>query len=541
MNKKMLPTTLGLLQLTDDVVRYMKPVSSLDIYDGATKNFHEEGLFSVSIFGRTGTEQRDQNFSYIDIKVAILHPKIYLDLVRLKGLYGGILSGRETAIWDPALKDFVSDSSPNAGTGYSFFMQHFKDLYFKPNKSPARQQRIELLNRFRNQATTSRIAVIPAGLRDLEVGADGRETKDEINDLYYRMISISNTIARGRDMESSVYDISRYHLTMTMVEIYNLLKRMLEGKKGIILDKWAGRKITHGTRNVIAAMDTSADVLGAPNAPSYDSTVVGLFQCIKALTPLTMHFLKNGYMANIFDKGESKVQLINKKTLRRELVSISPLTRDRWTTKEGLLSVINAFVDEEARHRPVTAEGYYVALVYKAPGVFKVFYDIADLPDGFDRQYVHPMTLAELLYLSGYRRWNSYFWSTTRYPVAGDDSIYSSRIYLKTTTVGQIRKELGDDWQPLGDEYIAYEYPDSNSNAWVNTQNPHSSRLKGMQADFDGDTGSGTALMTDEALEENRRYLGTKRAWVSADGKMRASAKYDTVELVVHNLTRQLV
>ena len=54
---------------------------------------------------------------------------------------------------------------------------------------------------------------------------------------------------------------------------------------------------------------------------------------------------------------------------------------------------------------------------------------------------------------------------------------------------------------------------------------------------FDGDTGSATILMTREALEENEAYLGTRQAWVSTDGKLRASAAYDTLELVVRNLT----
>lgn len=54
---------------------------------------------------------------------------------------------------------------------------------------------------------------------------------------------------------------------------------------------------------------------------------------------------------------------------------------------------------------------------------------------------------------------------------------------------------------------------------------------------FDGDTGSGTGLMTDEALAENKRFLGTRQAWVSADGRLRASVNYNTIELTVLNIT----
>ena len=161
---RMAPTTIWLLQLTDDVVKYLRPVTSLDINDGMTANFHDDGLYSTTIFGKVGTEERDKNFSYIDIKTSILHPKIFDDLCRLKGLYKGILSGKETARFDPSLKDFVADQSSAAETGYSFFMRHFKRIEFKRNKSPSRQLRVELIEKYRDQATTTRVAVIPADL-----------------------------------------------------------------------------------------------------------------------------------------------------------------------------------------------------------------------------------------------------------------------------------------------------------------------------------------------------------------------------------------
>lgn len=537
MDTRMLPANIWLLQLTDQVVSSLKPVTSLDIYDGSTANFHEDGLYSVSIFGRVGTEERDKRFSYIDMKASVLHPKIYRDLVRLKSLYGEILSGRSTARFDPEARDFVSDKGPDAETGYSFFMRHFHDLEFKRNKSNSRNMRIDFIEKYRSQATTSRLAVIPAGLRDLEVSESGRKTKHEINDMYYKVLSISNTIARNRDMESSALDIPRYSLTLAFLEIYSTLEDMIEGKKGFMLNKWASRRIMHGTRNVLSIMETSAPSLDAPNAPSYDSTVLGLFQVIKALTPITIHLLRTRYLANVFSEYDAQVPLIDKRTLLPEMVSISPETRDTWTTREGLLSVINSYNDKEARHRPVVIEGRYLALVYKGKDTFKVFYDIRELPEGFSRKDVSPITLCELLYLSGYDRWNSYYTQVTRYPITGIDSIYPSRIYTKTTINGEVRYELDYNWQRNSTAKPALEFPKRELNAFLDSQSPHSSRLKGLGADFDGDTGSSTTIMTDEALEENRKYLASRKAWVSPDGRLRASASYDTIELVVLNMT----
>lgn len=540
MRQKMLPTELWLLQLTDDIIRYLTPVTSLDIYDGATSNFHDQGLYSTTIFGKVGTAERDQNFSYIDIKTPILHPKIFDDLVRLKGLYRGILSGKETARFDEQLKDFVADQSPSAETGYSFFMRHFNRIEFRRNKSPSRQLRVDFIEKYRNSATTSRIAVIPAGLRDLEIDSTGRATKNEVHDLYYKLLSISNTIIKTRDMESAALDIPRWSLTMTFVQIYELFKSMLEGKKGFLLNKWGSRKIAHGTRNVISVMDTSSEHLDAKNAPSYDSTVVGLYQTIKGLTPVTIHLLRTRILASIFTDGDSMVPLVDKQTLQQEMVNVSPETKDKWTTKEGLLTVINSFSDVEARHRPVDIEGRWLALIYKGDDMtFRIFNDIRELPEDLDKSKVTPLTLCELLYLCGYDKWNTYFLSVTRYPVATDRSNYPSRVYVKTTTVGEVRRELGHDWEPLGEDHVALEFPRSDIASFMNTQAPHSSRLVKLGADFDGDTSSGTYIMTDEALEELNHHLGTRNAWVAPDGSLHASANYDTIKLVVRNLTRR--
>lgn len=539
MENRMLPTELWLMDLSDERVRYVKPVSSLDIYDGATVNLHPEGLYSVDIFGHAGTYERDITLSYIDCKVPILMPKIYKDLIRLKGLYEGILSGKETAIFDEELKDFVSDNSERANTGYWFFMSRFKDIVFKKTKSPSRHDRVEFIEKYRNRPTTTRAVVIPAGLRDIEID-NGQTKKHEINDLYYRLISISNTIFLV-DEDSPVYDLQKYSLTKTYLEIHDLLESMLSGKKGFLLNKFGSRTIHHGTRNVLSAMSTSSAVLGAKNAPSFDSTVFGFFQVIKSLEPIAIHVLKTRYLSNVFTEGESNVYLINKKTLKRELVTINPLTRDYWTTKEGLNRLINSFVDVEARHRYVTVEdNYYPLLIYKGPDqTFKILYDIDELPSHLDKKYVTPITLCELLYLHGYDLWNNYICNVVRYPIADSGSNYPSRIYVKTTVVSEVRKELNDQFEIDEDSKEALEFPRSDVSAFYNTMSPHTTKLVGLGADFDGDTGSGTTVMTVESLAELNRFLKSRNAWVSPAGRMRASCAYDTTNLVVQNLTRR--
>lgn len=54
---------------------------------------------------------------------------------------------------------------------------------------------------------------------------------------------------------------------------------------------------------------------------------------------------------------------------------------------------------------------------------------------------------------------------------------------------------------------------------------------------FDGDTGSATFVMSNEALAENEKRLSSKQTWVRTDGSLAASFDYDTISYVLTNLT----
>ena len=89
-----IPFNISILELTPEKLKGIKPVRALDIFDESRKNFHEDGLYSSSIFGRSGDEIRDYRFSYIDIKVEIFHPILFKSLIQLKSLYGDIMAGK---------------------------------------------------------------------------------------------------------------------------------------------------------------------------------------------------------------------------------------------------------------------------------------------------------------------------------------------------------------------------------------------------------------------------------------------------------------
>lgn len=534
----MLPALLWILHAEDSDLKHIAQITRTDIFDGISNDFHDDGLFSTRIFGLVGSPERDETYGKIDLIVRVIHPKVYRDLIGMRELYKDILAGIRTAKFDVAQGDFVASSDEDAQTGYAFFFDNMQRIVLKANKSPARSERIKFLEKWRHRWTMKNLIVMPAGLRDVEAGPDGRTTKHEINELYWRVLSSTNTVTRSGDMGSSVYDTVRHLLQNSVNELYKYMEGIQGGKGGFLKDRWASRRIREGTRNVLTSMETTGLHLDSPNVPSFDSSVLGIYQAATTMAPLIIHWLRSGTLAKISVSGEGSVPLIDPATLQPRWVDLPPAERDRWTTKDGLRDVINSLVDIEARHRPVMIAGHYLALVYLGDECFKVFDSIDQLPNGFDRKNVHPITLVELIYLSGYNRFAKYFTDIVRYPIEGDDSTYPSRMYVKSTSVGEVRYELDEEWKLVKThDNLAVEYPKFGLTTYHDSQSPHPSRLKGLGADFDGDTGSATTVMIKESIEETERYLGTRAAWVRPDGRPRASVVYDTSELVIRNLT----
>lgn len=483
----MIPANISLMKLTPNRLALLKPVTSLDIFEGSNqKNFHEDGLFSTTIFGRVQSEQRDVRFSYIDIKVPVFHPLMYRNLVKLKGLYGGILTGKAYAKWDSEKKDFLPSDELQGDTGYSFFFKHWMDIDFKLNTSDTRKLKVDFIEKYKSDAVVTKVLVIPAGLRDLHVDATGRQKEDEINSLYRQLLSLSNTITNDVDYTSSILDVTRCAIQLKFNEIFDHIQNLLDGKHGFLQQKWASRKVFNSTRNVITAMDTSTAVLGEPNGPKLNNTVIGIYQMAKAALPITKYELRNGWLGSVFGAKDAQVMLTDIKTRKAVPVFLQPETIDRWSTNDGLEKVINGLSNPSARAKPIVIEDrYYLGLIYLGKdGTYKVFNDIDQLPSDKDPNDVYPLTLVEWMYISCWQRWHTLVGYLTRYPITGQGSTYPSYPYVKTTVRSVPRKALDDNWEVDTSVPIAYEFPMRGLEEYVESLAPHSTSLRGLAGDF---------------------------------------------------------
>jgi hypothetical protein len=478
------PFNVWIMIPDDQMVAGLRKVTSLDTMDSSGNNFHEDGLFSVSTFGRLGSEERDLRFGYIDLKATIFHPELYLNLIKIKSLYGGICSGKQYAEWDDTLKDFVPANELYGRTGFSFFMTHYPEIIFRRNSSDQRDLRIDFVEKHRN-AFLNKHLVSPAGIRDVQVNERGQITEDEINDVYRKLITVSNTLSVvDDDVNSPVLDIPRWTMQFNAVLIYQMIKKMISGKKGWIQGKYGSRRTRNGTRNVITAMDTSPSILGAPNALRLTDSEIGFTQTLRGALPFTIYSLQNGILGETFIGEQKEIWLTHPRTLTRELVELPIDVTDSFTTRAGLEKLINRFFVRSLRNKPIRIMDYYLGLIYVDDTRFRVFKDINDLPPHLSKKNVFPLTLADLLYTSCHNKFKDLVGFITRYPITGAGSTYPTTYKVRTTVGSTPKMELDETWEPRGDDYIAYDFPDRSPDAvWINAVSLNSTRLARLGAD----------------------------------------------------------
>lgn len=488
--KKLSPFNMSLLFPTNDVVRYMKETKVTDIYDGMTSNFNEDGLFSTSTFGRVGTPERDERFSYIRLNTKVIHPMVFDTIVRLRRFYKDIIMGQAYAIFNPETKDFESADMFEGQTGISFFIKHLPELEPNRTKSKRNQLYADLIDRYKKNCLIENCLVIPAGFRDLVLDAEGNETQDEVNDLYRKLISSATSIHLvGSKTDDPIVDNQRKSIQLTVFEIYTYFENMIEGKKGVIQSKWGGRRIAYGTRNVLSSMETLTEELFGPRSPDSDSVLVGLLQTMKGVLPVTVYKIKEKFLQDVFINASQPTMLIDRKTLKLVPVDLDPYMWDKWGTIAGIEKLIDGFFDDRLRNKPILINNHYLYLVWKKGDKFKIFRDIEELPPGYSKDDVHPLTYSEMFYLSNYEGWYKLRGLVTRYPINNMYSIYPAKIYTKTTSPAFAAYELADDWTTvLG---MAREYPDiAPKAAWLNAASVSPNRLGNLGADFDGDGNS---------------------------------------------------
>lgn len=320
---------------------------------------------------------------------------------------------------------------------------------------------------------------MPAGLRDIEQDETGSTKKDVINDYYVRLLSVANTVMK--DNKDASMNNHRLSAQRTFYELYLHLKDVVYGKTGFMASKFAKRNVTNGTRNVLVSMDSEVDNVRSKRTQHFNDTGVGVFQTIKGTLPLFKYHLKQtiGHMLGMVDGGNYAV---DSKTYRRITVILNSDTVTKWTTSEGIEKIINTFFNRDYRHREIKLDDNYLGLMYNDGKSYKLFWDIDELPEHMNAEYVQPVTYMELFYIVLCKYIDKVRGWVTRFPIGqGKRSMYPTLFYLHSTTVANELIGLNDQWEK-DDSLTLYEFP-IRGETFMDGLIPHSSRIEGLVAD----------------------------------------------------------
>lgn len=536
-----------------DVERFIhdhncKQVTTMFIKESTSNEFHSQGLFSEDIFGQIGSTDRLITYGYIDLRTTVFHPTIYGHLLRLKALYGQVLSGKSYARFDKEEQDLVScsENDEGAGTGFKFFLDNFKKIKFKKNASVTQNDKVDLVTKYRDRCMIEKCIVMPAGLRDMSI-EDGKPASDSINKIYASLINYTQAMP-SIGSESDLFDCVRFAIQKKVNELYDFIFDMIEGKYGFFQRKYGSRNLALGTRNVISPADMNAS---SPNDPTYlkmDEVKIPLFEASKMYQPLVIYNLKQLFFSDVFSQFSDKVSVIDPKNNALVYQPITEDEKNKFITSEGIEKLISLFRDREFRFKPVTVmseeeKPYWLMLVYDDKNKITLVRSASNFMTKckergiiFNPDKLRPITYCEMLYMATYRATMGKCATVTRYPAIEIGSDVPCKAHIISTNPGRTVRVYTEENEG---GHMLPEYPVINK-PFIDSAVLHPSILKGLGADFDGDTVSVNGILSEEANKEVNDYLNSLNRYIHTNGSVMPKHD-DLVALTIYNLSRDPV
>lgn len=397
---KLPPFNIQIMDVDDFIQRHsLLPVTSTAIFETGTKRFHPDGLYSEAIFGQVGSRDRLVRKGYIDLHTDIVTPHLYKQLITLRSYYKDIISGKAYAKFDPEIKDLilVDPDEPGADTGFQFFVKSLPKISFARTDSVKRTDKIDLLEKYRDRLIIDKLIVLPAGIRDVKI-TDDYISPEEINKFYVAILQLASGLPSNKSDEP-LYDTIRFQIQTKVMAIYDYITTLIDGKSGFAQGKFAARKLTYGTRNVITALpitrveDPTSDRCIGP-----EEIEIPLFQAMKSSFPLIVHSLQQIFFNTVFSNQTNKIPLIDPDSLFTNYVDVDTAVVSMYTTDTGINDLINNYRTPEIQWEPVKIKGknengeikdYYLYLLLDVDDCIRIGRSAADIKEELDTEIKH--------------------------------------------------------------------------------------------------------------------------------------------------------
>jgi DNA-directed RNA polymerase beta' subunit len=239
----------------------LKPVTTTTIFTSNGISFDDNGRWSEEIFGRVGSKDRKAKFGYINLNLDIINPVVY-----------GIISSTS-----PILRDMLYEKnnfelndagefieSETGETGVAFFCKNINKINFKEMAKKDKVKDAVFLEKNRKLLIINKLLMIPAGVRDLSLTrSKAAQFTSEINDLYEKLISLSNQLTIGLDeeLEKTLINI----IQKVALQIHRWMQDNIKGKYGVLRGAMLKKTIDYSAR-IVATSDPNIPVgtIGVP-------------------------------------------------------------------------------------------------------------------------------------------------------------------------------------------------------------------------------------------------------------------------------------
>ena len=470
----------------------IKDVTTGAIFEPNSKQFHPDGLFSESIFGAVTDMKRFTTFGFISLNTNIIHPVIYSEVIAPRKLYTGILSGNQFAKWSNEDNDFIiaSENNKKAGTGYTFFLSHISKLAKRTSKSMKNTNKFLLLKKYKGNLTTNKFMVLPAGLRDIKVNT-ARLSQDDINKIYIQLVALSTSLSDHSLSNDMVFDNIRFRIQGKVHEIYKAIFTIINGKHGFMAGHYGKRKVALSTRNVASVSLIKGTSPDDPLIIRSNEAAVPLLNTLKAFQPMFIKAIKTDIYGEVIkDEGAENIQLTDMKTLNSVYVPVKPSEIRKYTDSKELGRLINNFKDVGFRKSSVTLKGadnklYALLLIYiDGTDIYlgknkdELTKNVEAVGKTINVKEIRPISWAEAIYISSIRIIADKYVVIARYPITGEESIFTAKV-IPVTTTHSINGILHYN---EGRSMAVFRFPKINDD-FMESISISSSRLMGLDAD----------------------------------------------------------
>jgi len=246
------------LKLLDiDQFIQMKKLKEVNSSAIPSKNYDPAGLWSESIFGRVGSENRKSHFGYINLRGKVIHPTAYAMIKTISPVISSILNEKQTYIFKDG--KFVIDEYGDTGIG--LLIQHFYDIKFIDIAKPDRLDVAKFIDENKEKLLIDKWIVMPAAIRDIDISRPGARTVSEINTFYRSLLYLSGLISGDAVMDNLVTG----KMQRTLLDIVKWIQSNMKGKQGLFRNNLLKKTVDFSTRLVLSSSpDIKLGFIGVP-------------------------------------------------------------------------------------------------------------------------------------------------------------------------------------------------------------------------------------------------------------------------------------